>query len=120
MIIVLHSLLQVLFVIRVLLRPNREPTSRLAWMVVILAVPVLGMVAYLLLGETRMGWRRLAQHEAAKERLPGPEDMASQTAAIGQVRVRAAEPICRVVPRRPVDQWFCSRRRKHGPPDGRR
>ena len=77
MIIVLHSLFQVLFVIRVLLRPNREPTARLAWMVVILAVPVVGMVVYLLLGETRMGWRRLAQHEAAKERLPGPEDRKS-------------------------------------------
>jgi len=84
-IIALHSLFQVLFVIRVLLRPNREPTSRLAWMVVILLVPVLGMVSYLLLGEIRLGRRRLAQRQAAKERLPGPDEMATQTASIGPV-----------------------------------
>jgi len=34
------------------------PVSRLAWIVVIFAIPVVGMVAYLLLGETSIGrWR---------------------------------------------------------------
>ena len=84
MIIALHSLLQALVIVRALLRPDREPNSRLAWIVVILAVPVLGMVAYLLLGETRLGWRRLAQHQAVKEQLPAPEDLASGAATIGQ------------------------------------
>jgi cardiolipin synthase len=37
----------------VLLRPHREPASRIAWIVVILAVPTLGMLAYLLPGETK-------------------------------------------------------------------
>jgi cardiolipin synthase len=44
----LHILIQVALIIRVLLRPHRQPASRIAWIVVILALPVLGMLAYIL------------------------------------------------------------------------
>jgi len=37
---------------RAVLRPHREPASRVAWVVVIVVVPVLGILAYILLGET--------------------------------------------------------------------
>ena len=41
-------LLQLAVVVRVLLRPNREASSRIAWVVVVALVPALGIVAYLL------------------------------------------------------------------------
>ncbi len=46
----------------ILLRPRRTPAVRLAWLVVLFALPVVGLVAYLLLGETRLGRRRAARH----------------------------------------------------------
>ena len=49
----LHVLIEIALIIRVLLRPHREPASRIAWVVVIIAVPVLGILAYIFLGETK-------------------------------------------------------------------
>jgi cardiolipin synthase len=57
-----HLLLQAGFIARALLRPHREPSSRVAWVLVILAVPALGMVAYLLFGETNIGRKRVARY----------------------------------------------------------
>jgi cardiolipin synthase len=59
MLTVFIALLQAAFIVRVLLRAHRDPASRLAWIVVILALPVVGMVAYLLLGETNIGAKRV-------------------------------------------------------------
>ena len=42
-------------ILRILLRPNRQAASRIAWIVVVLAVPLIGVIAYLLLGETNVG-----------------------------------------------------------------
>jgi cardiolipin synthase len=55
----LHVLVQIALIVRVLLRPHREPASRIAWIVVIIAVPVVGILAYILLGETNIGRRRM-------------------------------------------------------------
>ncbi|MCB1687771.1 MAG: cardiolipin synthase [Halioglobus sp.] len=55
--VLLHLVIQVAVVVRVLQRPNREPASRIAWMVVVLALPVLGILGYLMLGETNVGRR---------------------------------------------------------------
>jgi len=38
---------------RVILRPHREPASRVAWIVVMIVLPVIGILTYILLGETR-------------------------------------------------------------------
>ncbi len=65
-----HVALQVFFVGRAVLRPHREPASRLAWVVVIIVAPVVGMLAYVLFGETNIGRRRIARLRAAMERLP--------------------------------------------------
>ncbi len=62
--------LQVTFVVRVLLRPHREPASRIAWVVVIVAVPLLGILAYLLFGETCIGRRRVERLRESIARLP--------------------------------------------------
>jgi cardiolipin synthase len=68
--VALHVLVQVVLIVRVLLRPHREPASRIAWVVVILAVPVLGIITYLLLGETNIGRRRVERMHAVLEQLP--------------------------------------------------
>ena len=62
--LVLHILIQIALIARVLLRPHRDPAARIAWIVVIIAVPVLGILAYLLLGETNIGRRRVARMHA--------------------------------------------------------
>lgn len=53
----LHLLVQLVTIVRVLQFPHREPASRIAWVVVVLAVPVIGIIAYLMLGETNIGRR---------------------------------------------------------------
>jgi cardiolipin synthase A/B len=67
---VAHGLLQVLFVVRAILRPHREPASRLAWVVVIIVAPVIGVAAYVLFGDANIGRRRIARVRAALKRLP--------------------------------------------------
>jgi cardiolipin synthase len=91
--IAFHLLIQGGLIARVLLRSDREPASRLAWIVVILAVPVIGILAYALLGETRIGRRRLTRYLAARARLPSGAEMAqwSEPDTLSELRHRDAE-----------------------------
>src|SRR5438309_2903995 len=57
---------------RALLRPHREPASRLAWIIAILALPIAGVVLYLLLGETRISGPRRTRGKEINARLPRP------------------------------------------------
>ncbi|WP_200879070.1 cardiolipin synthase [Sphingopyxis sp. MWB1] len=57
---------------RVLLRPQREPASRIAWLIAIIAVPLVGVIAYLLLGEARVSRSRRERYRAIEEHLPHP------------------------------------------------
>ncbi|MFN3152472.1 cardiolipin synthase [Bremerella sp.] len=66
--ILVHIAIEVALIIRVLTRPHRDPASRVAWIAVILALPVVGMLAYVLLGETNIGRRRV---ERMKEVIRG-------------------------------------------------
>jgi cardiolipin synthase len=68
-------------IVRVLLRPHREPASRIAWIVVIIALPMLGILAYLLLGETNIGRRRVARMREVISQLPDVTDAAGADAA---------------------------------------
>jgi cardiolipin synthase len=63
-------LVHLAFVARAILRPHREAASRVAWVVVILVVPVAGIVAYILLGETNIGRRRVARMREVLAQLP--------------------------------------------------
>jgi cardiolipin synthase len=72
MTIAFHILLQAALILRVLLRPHRDPASRIAWIVVILGLPVIGMVGYILLGETNIGRRRIARLRQVVAALPDP------------------------------------------------
>ena len=55
---------------RVILRPHREPASRIAWIVVIIVFPVIGILAYIFLGETNIGRRRVSRLCAVLAAMP--------------------------------------------------
>ena len=57
-------------IVRVILLPHREPASRAAWIMLVLGLPVVGILAYILLGETSIGRRRIARSRKVLERLP--------------------------------------------------
>lgn len=67
---ILLFLAQLITSIRVLLRPHRDPYSRLAWIAVIFVLPIFGILTYLLLGETSIGRERVAKKRLAVEDLP--------------------------------------------------
>ncbi len=68
--LVLHIIAVLGVLIRVLLRPHRQAASRIAWIVVVLALPMLGIIAYLLLGETNIGKKRVLRMQEVISRLP--------------------------------------------------
>jgi len=70
LVLLLHLLLQLSVLARVLLRPHREPASRIAWVVVVIALPVAGIIAYLLFGEVNIGQRRAERLRHAQAQLP--------------------------------------------------
>jgi len=49
-------------ILTVLLRRRTDPTLRLAWLCVLVLMPVVGAIAYLLVGEPRLGRRRISRH----------------------------------------------------------
>jgi len=58
--------------VRILLRPHRQPASRIAWVAVVGALPGIGVVAYLFLGETNIGRRNFKAMREAFGQLPAP------------------------------------------------
>jgi len=79
--VAVHVIAEVALIIRVMLRPHRDPASRIAWVAVIASVPIVGMLAYLLFGEVNIGRRRtarlrkiLAGMPAFPSPLPGDEE----------------------------------------------
>jgi cardiolipin synthase len=70
MFLALHILIQIALIVRVLLRPHREPASRIAWVVVIIVLPVAGIVTYILFGEANIGRRRVERIRKVLSRLP--------------------------------------------------
>jgi cardiolipin synthase len=57
---------------RALLRPHREPASRLAWIIAVFALPVAGVLLYLLVGETRISGGRRRRGREINDRLQRP------------------------------------------------
>ncbi len=79
--IVLHMTIQAALIVRVLLRPHRDPSSRIAWVSVVAALPVLGIIAYLLFGEVNLGRRRVARTRAVLAQMPQAQSAPGSTAA---------------------------------------
>jgi cardiolipin synthase A/B len=81
--VAVHVGLQGVFIVRAILRPYREPASRLGWVLVILVAPFAGIGLYVLFGEATIGRKRIARLRAALARLPsfaeiGPHDGESE------------------------------------------
>jgi cardiolipin synthase len=75
MLLTLHLLISIAFIGRVILKPGREPAARIAWIVIILILPALGVIAYILLGETNIGRRRIARMHQILDALPAPQTL---------------------------------------------
>lgn len=65
-----HWALQTAVILRVLLRPRREPASRVAWVAVIALIPVGGILMYYLFGEVNPGRRRMRRLRKTVEEMP--------------------------------------------------
>src|SRR5690625_425042 len=70
---VLHVLL--VAVMAVYVSVGRKPTAALAWLLVMIFVPVLGVVAYLLIGTARLPAERRAKQQFVTDRLLAREDL---------------------------------------------
>ena len=68
--LLLHILVVGAVFARILLRPHRQPASRVAWVAVVGTLPGIGVIAYLLLGETNIGRRNLKAMHQARAQLP--------------------------------------------------
>ena len=85
---ILVLLAQGVTIVRAILRPHREPSSRIAWVVVIAALPAVGVLIYLLFGEVNIGRRRIEKLNGVLARMP-----AMPRAAAGhEARLAAAVP----------------------------
>tara|TARA_R110002126_G_scaffold211259_2_gene357818 strand:+ start:2274 stop:3827 length:1554 start_codon:yes stop_codon:yes gene_type:complete len=59
--------LQILVACLVLLRPHRRQSSSLAWLIVLLLLPGLGLLGWFLFGEVRVGRSRVARHRRIQD-----------------------------------------------------
>ena len=83
--------------IRILLRPNRTPASRLAWLTVIFALPGVGNVIYLLFGETSIGAKRTKRVRQVIESLPKMHRIEGMKTAISSATLSSQmEPLVSV------------------------
>ena len=93
-------------IVRVILRPHREPASRAAWIMLVLGLPVVGILTYFLLGETSIGRRRKARSRKVLANLPpivstaptNKADLAAEFPTRYQALFRLGETITGVTP----------------------
>ncbi|MGI5308907.1 cardiolipin synthase [Rheinheimera sp. WS51] len=62
-IVVCHFLLVLTFTARILLRDDLSPPARLAWFIVLNALPYFGVITYFLFGEIDIGKRAIKRHD---------------------------------------------------------
>ncbi len=67
----LHFVVAIAVVFRVLVRPRMEPSVRLAWILIVETVPLVGIVAYILFGEVRMSRAEKQRMTDVRARLSG-------------------------------------------------
>ena len=86
--------IHLLTVLRAVTRPNRTPASRVAWVAVIMCLPVIGVVAYLFLGETSIGRERVRKLHEAERRLAAPSGAGGEP---GDPAAAAVSDLCRSI-----------------------
>jgi len=79
--LVFQIIVMLALIVRVLLRPHRDPASRLAWIVVIVVLPFVGIAAYILFGEVNVGRRRVARIREVLDQMPAFPGAAAQDEA---------------------------------------
>jgi len=95
--VALHILIELVLILRVLLRPHRQPASRIAWIVIIVVLPVVGILSYLLFGEVRIGRRRVARMQAVLARMPPLPAVSDADGARGKAGIpERYQPLFRV------------------------
>lgn len=70
-------LLRVVLVIFILIRKSRSPQTALVWVILLMGLPLLGLVLYLLFGESRLGYWRRKRHARAVRAVDKPDVRAS-------------------------------------------
>ena len=88
--LVLYATITLAFIGRVLIRPRLDPSVRLAWIMVIEAVPLVGIAAYLLFGEVRMNHAEVQRMADVRDRLTG---LRSQTPSLLAEPPNFARPV---------------------------
>jgi cardiolipin synthase A/B len=83
--------------LRALLRPQREPASRIAWFLTILLLPLLGALLYLLIGEARISQRRRDRFTRIDQSLPRPGGDPEAARELGQGPYAAPFALARTV-----------------------
>ena len=63
---------------------KRSPSAALAWLVVVAFIPVVGAILYVLIGENRLGWRRLSRHQSVAQHLESLQLRPERFAAVWQ------------------------------------
>src|ERR1700742_69663 len=79
---------------RALTRPNRTPASRVAWIAGPMCLPVIGVVAYLLMGETSIGRDRAHPLRHPESRLAAPSGAGAEP---GDPVARTVSDLCRSI-----------------------
>ncbi len=74
---ILFVLIELAVLVRVMLRPHRDPSSRVAWIAVVSFLPIIGMMAYLMFGEVNIGRRRIERMRKVIERMPPLTELTS-------------------------------------------
>lgn len=80
MLLIAQACVQLIFMVRAVLRPHRDPSARFAWVLVIALAPVVGVAAYILFGEINLGRDRIERLRSAFGELP-PADMVAGASA---------------------------------------
>lgn len=80
--VLLHTTVSLALIARVLIRPRLDPSVRLAWIMVIEAVPFVGILTYVLFGEIRMNRAEVHRMADVRDRLTGKLERASDPVAV--------------------------------------
>ncbi|BAF71958.1 cardiolipin synthase [Sulfurovum sp. NBC37-1] len=64
-----HLSILLLILARILTRPHRQPASRIAWIVVVISLPILGILAYIGFGEVNIGRKRVEKLQKIIEKM---------------------------------------------------
>jgi cardiolipin synthase A/B len=73
--LVLHLTATSLVVLRIMLRDDTLPTARVAWVLLLLLLPITGLFVYFFFGEVRLSKRFLERHHRAKETIERPREI---------------------------------------------